>query len=111
MNTSNYSNFADPRARHDAPHTSRNAARSAKRSAPTWRTRLLTLFEHAGASGLTADEACERLNAMAQCVGPRVSDLAGAGAITATGTTRPTRTGSRARVFVLARFAPEGGGG
>lgn len=102
-------NFNTPPTRASAPGTSWRAASVAGKSASKRRRQVFDAHTEAGPRGLTAEECADLLGLPVQCVGPRRLDLERAGLLKPNGETRPTRTGCPARVFVLARYAEEGG--
>lgn len=100
--------FGDPPSRRNAPGTSRDAARTAKRSLKRRCQQAYEAIENAGAHGLTAEECAKVLGLPQQCVGPRFPDLKHAGLIVSNGDKRPTQTGCEAYVWRLAKYANGG---
>jgi len=92
----------DPPARHDAPETSKAAARSARRTAPTLRERVRAYSVAAGPTGATCEATTIALGERTQSVSARINDLVRAGAIRPSGRTRRTTSGCKARVYVAA---------
>ena len=84
------------------PDTSRKAADSTARRAALLRERCLRALRDAGAAGLTADEAAERLGESILSVRPRFTELLRTGRIADTGKRRRNASGRQAKVWGLA---------
>lgn len=89
---------------HVAAPTSREAAESIAEHAPNLRARVIALIREAG--GLTCDEVEERTGLRHQTAAARIREAVKAGDLADGGTTRPTRSGRKAIVWV-AREGPE----
>jgi hypothetical protein len=81
-------------------------ARVAPTKQETYR-RILGFARWRGQQGITADELTAAWGCDHNHVAPRISELKKLGLLIPTKRTRPTRTGSPARVFVLPEFADE----
>ena len=80
--------------------TSRAAAESMKKVAPSYEAQVLDFIRRRGSYGATADECLEALGLTHQNGSARVSTLARKGAIIRTDKGRLTRSGRMARVYV-----------
>jgi len=67
--------------------------------------RILRFARDRGWTGLTCDELASTWACSHNHVCPRISELQKSGRLVPTSRTRPTRSGSPARVFVLPEFA------
>jgi hypothetical protein len=67
--------------------------------------RILDFARERRSHGLIADEIAAAWNCDHNRTSPRICELVKSGRLVATKFTRPTRSGSRARVFVLPEFA------
>jgi hypothetical protein len=95
-----------PWVRHNAPDTSKEAAR---RVAPYFGERaamVLAAIVASGKAGMTDDEISVSLAFPMQSVPALRGELERKDAIRLNGQTRLTRTGNKARVWVAAEFAP-----
>ena len=81
------------------PTTSRAAARAVSASAPLLRERVYAAIRAAGELGRTPDEAAGDVGESVLAVRPRVTELAKAERIVATGERRKNESGLKAKVW------------
>lgn len=79
--------------------TSRDAAMAMKSTSETLRRRVLAEYRAAGAHGLTADEAAEKLGCSILAIRPRCSELKATGKIEKTTMRRKNSSGMNAAVM------------
>lgn len=106
--------FADPRPPLPAANytkTSRAAAHAIRESAATQRHRVLVFIVGQGERGATNDEIEVALRMLTPSVCGRRRELDQQGLIRDTGTTRPTRHGCRASVWVATERGVDAAGG
>lgn len=82
--------------------TSVAAARSMRKSSPHYRVMVLGFIAGKGTAGATSDEVQAGLKLSHQNGSARVSELARHGFIVDSGVKRPTRSGRKAVVYVIA---------
>lgn len=90
--------FGQPVARRSDPITSHRAAADAKRGAATLRARCLEALR-AHPEGLTDFQLADLLGSQQTSAGKRRGELVAAGLVEATEETRPSPSGSQARVW------------
>ncbi len=90
---------AAPVARNSDPSTSWAAAALASTSAQTIRERCLAALKRAGVRGLTDFELAEQVGRQQTSAGVRRHELVKAGLVEATAETRPSPSGTAARVW------------
>ena len=86
---------------HNGTDTSRMAAEAVRSSAESMRVQVLRLVSDAGDYGLTCDEIQVATKMLPQTASARCNDLKQLRIIVDSGRRRPTRTGCKARVYVL----------
>lgn len=87
----------EPPARKRGPETSKAAARSKRKSAPSEARRIWTMIREAG--GLTCDEIEERTAMLHQTTSARIRGMVKSGYLKASGQKRFTRSGRKAIVW------------
>lgn len=92
-----------PPVRHDAPETSRLAARSVASRSAQQRAAVLAAITDAGAHGMTDAELEVTIGLRPQSLGPRRGELAKLGLIEWSGMRRDTPRGCPARVWIVTR--------
>lgn len=85
--------------------TSRAAAESIRPHAPRQRDRVLASITARHSDGMTCDEVELALGLSHQTASARVHELAKAGAIVDSEARRPTRSGRKAAVYVVAKVS------
>lgn len=100
-----------PALRHDAPDTSREAARRIAGHMSKQRAAVLAFITSQLEHGATDSEIAERVGIPIQSVNPRRGELAVTGAIVLNGKRRLTPSGCPARVWVVPAFIPKVEGG
>jgi hypothetical protein len=100
-----------PPCRRNAPQTSREAARRIAGHAHTLREQVFTFVESCGAHGATDQEIQTALELPSNTGNPRRCELRDMGRIVDSGQKRPTRSGCRAIVWVVAAHAQRQNGG
>ena len=94
-----FDELPDPRARHNAPATSRKAARDMISRATTLRYKALVAIAESP-NGLTADEVAKAIEATPFATRPRCSELVEAEWITASEQRRDNESGHTAVVWI-----------
>jgi len=84
--------------------TSREAREKARKREPERRAQAIRLARQAGSRGFTREELADAMGLRIQSVTPLVLGLIRDGAFVETGRTRPTKSGCRARVVVIAEW-------
>ncbi len=85
--------------------TSKAAAKGAAKNAATVREQIRSYITKRGDKGATCDEIETKLQLTHQSASARVYDLKAQGLIVASGTTRATRSGRQATVYVTPKQA------
>lgn len=87
--------------------TSREAAESMRKAAPSIRERIYTWIEWRGYFGATADEVEAKSGIRNQTITARIRELELSGRLTKTDDKRKTRSGRNARVYVATKWLPD----